>query len=158
SHSHRAPGRRHRRWRQCAQLRDDEADLRSGDGELRHHRRVDGRSAGHRGMHGGRSGIGAARVAASHFSVMIRSTSQLFVAGPRVVKWGTGEELTKEELGGSEIHAHGSGAVDNEVESEDEALAQIRRYLSYLPQNIWQVPPYVKPDDKPDRREEELIN
>ena len=102
------------------------------------------------GCMGSVAGIGAARVAASHFSVMIRGTSQLFVAGPPVVKWGTGEDLNKEELGGSEIHAHVSGAVDNEVESEDEALAQIRRYLSYFPQNVWQVPPYAKPDDKPD--------
>ncbi|HLI79848.1 MAG TPA: carboxyl transferase domain-containing protein, partial [Candidatus Binataceae bacterium] len=110
------------------------------------------------GCMGSVAGIGAARVAASHFSVMVRGSSQLFVAGPPVVKWGTGEELTKEELGGAEIHAHGSGAVDNEVENEDEAFAQIRRYLSYFPQNIWQVPPYAKPDDKPDRREEELLS
>ena len=110
------------------------------------------------GCMGSVAGIGAARVAASHFSVMIRGTSQLFVAGPPVVKWGTGEDLNKEELGGSEIHAHVSGAVDNEVESEDEALAQIRRYLSYFPQNVWQVPPYAKPDDNPDRREEELLS
>jgi acetyl-CoA carboxylase carboxyltransferase component len=110
------------------------------------------------GCMGSVAGIGAARVAASHFSVMIRGTSQLFVAGPPVVKWGTGEELTKEELGGSEIHAHVSGSVDNEVESEDEALAQIRRYLSYFPQNVWEVPPYAKPEDQPDRREEELLS
>src|SRR5262249_10666171 len=82
------------------------------------------------GCMGSVAGIGAARVAASHFSVMVRGTSQLFVAGPPVVKWGTGEELTKEELGGSEIHAHISGAVDNEVENEDEAFAHIPRYLS----------------------------
>ena len=110
------------------------------------------------GCMGSVAGIGAARVAASHFSVMVRGTSQLFVAGPPVVKWGVGEELTKEELGGSEIHAHMSGAVDNEVESEDDAFAQIRRFLSYLPQNIWQVPPHKKTDDQPDRREEELLS
>src|SRR5208282_3122543 len=110
------------------------------------------------GCMGSVAGIGAARVAASHFSVMVRGTSQLFVAGPPLVKWGTGEELTKEQLGGSEIHAHVSGSVDNEVESEDEAFAHMRRYLSYFPQSVWQVPPYVKPDDKPDRREEELLS
>ena len=110
------------------------------------------------GCMGSVAGIGAARVAASHFSVMVRGTSQLFVAGPPVVKWGTGEDLTKEELGGSEIHAHGSGAVDNEVENEEEAFAQIKRYLSYFPQNIWQVPPHQKSDDRPDRREEELLS
>ena len=110
------------------------------------------------GCMGSVAGIGAARVAASHFSVMIRGTSQLFVAGPPVVKWGVGEDLTKEELGGAEIHAHMSGAVDNEAESEDDAFAQIRRFLSYLPQSVWNVPPRVTPDDDPARREEELIS
>ncbi len=110
------------------------------------------------GCMGSVAGLGAARVAASHFSVMVRASSQLFVAGPPVVKWGTGEDLTKEELGGSDIHAHGSGAVDNEVESEDEAFEHMRRFLSFLPQSVWQVPPYRRPDDDPGRREEELIS
>jgi acetyl-CoA carboxylase carboxyltransferase component len=110
------------------------------------------------GCMGSVAGIGAARVAASHFSVMVRGSSQLFVAGPPVVKWGVGEDLTKEELGGSEIHAHQSGAVDNEAESEEDAFHQIRRFLSYLPQSVWQTPPRTTPNDDPNRREEELIS
>ncbi len=110
------------------------------------------------GCMGSVAGIGAARVAATHFNVMVRGTSQLFVAGPPVVKFGVGEDLTKEELGGSEIHAHGSGAVDNEADSEDDALRQIKRFLSYLPQNVWQVPPRVPASDDPHRREEELLS
>jgi hypothetical protein len=74
--------------------------------------------------------LGTARVAASHFSVTVRRSSQLFVAGPPVVKFGVGEDLTKEELGGSHIHAYLSGAVDNEAGSEDQAFANIRRFLS----------------------------
>src|SRR5437588_930686 len=77
------------------------------------------------------AGLGAARVAASHFSVMVRGSSQLFVAGPPVVNRAFGGEVEKEELGGSHIHAHGSGAVDNEVQSEQEAFDHIRRFLSY---------------------------
>jgi acetyl-CoA carboxylase carboxyltransferase component len=110
------------------------------------------------GCMGSVAGLGAARVAASHFSVMVRGSSQLFVAGPPVVKFGVGEELTKEELGGSEIHAHQSGAVDNEAESEEDAFAQIRRFLSYLPSSVWQAPPRITPTDDPNRREEELIS
>jgi acetyl-CoA carboxylase carboxyltransferase component len=110
------------------------------------------------GCMGSVAGLGAARVAASHFAVMVRGSSQLFVAGPPVVKWGVGENLNKEELGGSEIHAHMSGAVDNEVESEEEAFAHIRRFLSYLPQSVWAVPPRTVPTDDPNRREEELID
>ena len=103
------------------------------------------------------AGMGAARVAASHFSVMVRETSQLFVAGPPVVARAFGREVGKEELGGSAIHAHGSGAVDNEVASEDEAFAEIRRFLSYLPSSVWEAPPRVEPEDDPERREESLL-
>jgi acetyl-CoA carboxylase carboxyltransferase component len=104
------------------------------------------------------AGLGAARVVTSHFSLMVKGTSQLFVAGPPVVERGVGETVTKEELGGSHIHAHESGAVDNEVESEEEALATIRRFLSYLPSNVWQVPPRWVTDDPPSRREEALLS
>jgi len=104
------------------------------------------------------AGLGAVRVVTSHFSVMVRGSSQLFVAGPPVVERGVGEKLSKEQLGGHEIHARGSGAVDNEVETEDEAFATIRRFLSYLPANVWQVPPRQAPQDVPGRREDELIS
>lgn len=104
------------------------------------------------------AGLGAARVVTSHFSVMVKGTSQVFVAGPPVVAAGMGYEVDKEELGGSHIHAHGSGAVDNEVESEDEAFEQARRFLSYLPQNVWQMPPRGPTDDDPNRREEALLS
>jgi len=110
------------------------------------------------GCMGSVAGLGAARVAASHFAVMVRGSSQLFVAGPPLVKFGVGEDLTKEELGGSHIHAYVSGAIDNEAESEDDAFTQIRRFLSYLPQNVWQVPPRTEPEDDPNRREEELLD
>jgi acetyl-CoA carboxylase carboxyltransferase component len=104
------------------------------------------------------AGLGAVRVVTSHFSIMVRNVSQLFVAGPPVVERGVGEKVTKEELGGSQIHARGSGAVDNEVETEDEAFAQVRRFLSYLPSNVWQIPSRVPNHDDPNRSEEELIS
>jgi len=108
------------------------------------------------------AGLGAARVVASHFSIMVKGISQLFVAGPPVVERGVGEIVSKEQLGGSHIHARGSGAVDNEVDSEDEAFESIRRFLSYLPSNAWQVPPRLVPGrnlrDDPNRREQDLIS
>jgi acetyl-CoA carboxylase carboxyltransferase component len=104
------------------------------------------------------AGLGAVRVVTSHFSLMVKGTSQLFVAGPPVVERGVNEKVTKEELGGSHIHARGSGAVDNEVASETEAFASIRMFLSYLPQNVWQVPPRSIDRDDPNRREEELLS
>ncbi len=104
------------------------------------------------------AGLGAARVAASHFSVMVRGSSQLFVAGPPVVRRAFSHDVEKEELGGSHIHAHGSGAVDNEVESEEEAFEHIRCFLSYLPSSVWETPPLAEPTDDPERREPELIS
>jgi acetyl-CoA carboxylase carboxyltransferase component len=104
------------------------------------------------------AGLGAARVAASHFSVMVRGSSQLFVAGPPVVYRAFGREVPKEELGGSHIHAHGSGAVDNEVDSEQEAFEHIRRFLSYLPSSVWETPPRGEAADDAQRREEELLS
>jgi len=103
------------------------------------------------------AGLGAARVAASHFSVMVRETSQVFVAGPPVVRRALGREVTKEELGGAAIQ-RASGAVDNEAAGEDEALAQIRRFLSYLPASVWELPPRTEPADDPERREEALLS
>jgi acetyl-CoA carboxylase carboxyltransferase component len=104
------------------------------------------------------AGLGAARVAASHFSVMVRGSSQLFVAGPPVVRRAFSHDVEKEELGGSYIHAHGSGAVDNEVESEEEAFEHIRRFLSYMPSSVWETPPLAEPADDPERREPELLS
>ena len=48
--------------------------------------------------------------------------------------------------------------MDNEVETEDEAFAQIRRFLSYLPSNVWQIPRRSELRDDPHRREEELLS
>jgi len=104
------------------------------------------------------AGLGAARVVTSHFSLMVKGTSQLFVAGPPVVERGVGESVTKEQLGGSHIQSHGSGAVDNEVASEEEAFDQIRRFLSYLPSSVWQAPPRQVPNDDSTRREKELLS
>ncbi len=103
------------------------------------------------------AGLGAARLVASHFSVMVEGTSQLFVAGPPVVKFGTGEELSKEELGGAEIHRY-SGAVDVIVSTEQEAFAQMRRFLSYLPQNVFELPPVKSCSDPINRRDEMLLS
>ncbi|MDQ6773560.1 MAG: methylmalonyl-CoA carboxyltransferase [Candidatus Dormibacteraeota bacterium] len=102
------------------------------------------------------AGLGAARVVSSHFSVMVKETAQLFVAGPPVVRQGMREQVTKEELGGWEIHTRRSGAVDNVAATEAEALGQVRRFLSYLPPSVWEEPPAVPTQDPPDRAEVEL--
>jgi acetyl-CoA carboxylase carboxyltransferase component len=89
---------------------------------------------------------------------MVRGISQLFVAGPPVVRRALGTDVDKETLGGSHIHAHGSGAVDNEATSEADALQQLRCFLSYLPASVWQAPPITASEDDPERREAALLS
>ncbi len=103
------------------------------------------------------AGLGAARVVCSHFAVIIKRSAQLFVAGPPVVAAAMGESPDKEELGGARMQAR-AGAVDNVAEDEDDALGQLRRFLSYLPDNVWEAPPTATATDPADRREEELLS
>ena len=101
------------------------------------------------------AGLGAARVVASHYSIMVKGLSQLFAAGPAVVE-AIGEASDKESLGGSAIHTR-NGVVDEEVGSEQEAFARARRFLSYLPSHVGQHAPRIANDDPTDRREQSLI-
>jgi acetyl-CoA carboxylase carboxyltransferase component len=100
----------------------------------------------------------AGRAILSHFSVMVRGTSQLFAAGPPVVERALSKKVNKEELGGAHIACDMAGAIDNAADSEAGAFDLIRRFLSYMPQNVWETPPVVKTDDPPDRIEEELVS
>ncbi len=102
------------------------------------------------------AGLGAARVAASHYSIMVKGLSQIFAAGPAVVE-AIGESVAdKEALGGSEIHTR-NGVVDEEVESEAEAFARTRAFLSYLPLRVGQPAPRTAGTDPADRRDPWLI-
>ena len=80
-------------------------------------------------------GIGAAKAVLGHFSVMVRDIAQLFVAGPPVVSHAMGYDITKEDLGGWHVHCR-NGSVDNLAETEEEAMAMTRRFLSYLPSSV----------------------
>ena len=87
----------------------------------------------------------------------MRKITQLFVAGPPIVKFATGEDLSKEELGGTEL-CGSNGTIDNVVGSEQEAFLAIRKFLSFLPSHSDLLPPKSESDDSPERREEELLN
>ena len=104
-------------------------------------------------------GIGAAKAVLGHFSVMVRDVAQLFVAGPPVVQHAMGYDVSKEDLGGWHIHCR-NGSVDNPAETEEEAVALTRGFLSYLPSNVYEPPPVLPPNptDPPDRRAEELLD
>jgi acetyl-CoA carboxylase carboxyltransferase component len=101
------------------------------------------------------AGLGAARVVSSHLAVMVEGTSQVFVAGPPVVA-RLGEHVDKEQLGGTHIHGP-NGVADLVVATEEEAFAATRRFLSYLPSSVHDVPARAVPTDDPERRDPWLI-
>src|SRR5258706_1886269 len=101
------------------------------------------------------AGLGAAPLVASHYSVMVKDSSQMFVAGPPVVEWTHGK-FEKNELGGSHIHTR-NGAVDDEAASEDEAFEKTRKFLSYLPSSVHELSARVSSGDDPQRREPWLL-
>jgi acetyl-CoA carboxylase carboxyltransferase component len=101
------------------------------------------------------AGLGAARLAASHYSVMTKN-SAMFVAGPPVVA-RIGATLDKKALGGADIQTR-AGGVDHAVETEEEAFACARRFLSYLPSSVYGLPPTVRCTDDPERADARLLN
>jgi acetyl-CoA carboxylase carboxyltransferase component len=109
------------------------------------------------GAMGAVAGFPAGRLVASHFSVMTRYTSQVLIGGPALVERALGVKLSKDELGGVAVHAT-SGVVDNIAEDEHDAFRQIRRFLSYLPSNVWQSAPRLGCDDPVERMEPELLD
>jgi acetyl-CoA carboxylase carboxyltransferase component len=100
------------------------------------------------------AGLGAARLASAHYSIMTKS-SAMFVAGPPVVK-RLGQDLSKQELGGADIQTR-AGGVDDAVDTEEEAFARARRFLSYLPQSVHELPPALPCADHPERSEDSLM-
>src|SRR6266487_2859118 len=100
-------------------------------------------------------GLGAARLVMSHLAVMVSGVGQLFTAGPPVVRSGTGEDLTKEELGGAGVH-HRNGTIERFTATEDDAFGVIRGFLSYLPGSVYELAPVVHCGDPAGRRERML--
>ncbi len=105
------------------------------------------------------AGSGGLLMVSSHFSVMVKETSQVFVGGPALAREAFGQKVSKEEMGGYRVHTRRSGVVDNEAENEEDAFDQVRRFLDYLPSNIWEMPRRKKEEeDDAGRREEKLLS
>ncbi|MGO0062929.1 acyl-CoA carboxylase subunit beta [Brevibacillus fluminis] len=92
--------------------------------------------------------------AITDFVFMVEGTSQMFITGPKVIETVTGEKITAENLGGANVHASISGVAHFTSPSEPEVLAEVRRLISFLPQNNEEKPPVVAYDDLNDWREQ----
>lgn len=92
------------------------------------------------------------------FVPMVKGTSHMALGGPPLVKAAVGEEVTAEEMGGSQVHTKVSGVADLEVENDEECIDVVRTYLSYFPSSNLEKPPIVETDDPPDRYAEDLLD
>ena len=73
--------------------------------------------------------------AMTDFTLMVQDTSYMFVTGPNVVKTVTNEEVSSEELGGASTHATKSGVTHRTAVNDIECLEDVKKLISYLPQN-----------------------
>ncbi|HKV87806.1 MAG TPA: acyl-CoA carboxylase subunit beta [Candidatus Dormibacteraeota bacterium] len=90
------------------------------------------------------------------FVPMVRGTSSMSLGGARLVKAATGEEVTDHDMGGSQVHCYESGVGDNEVDNDEQCIAAVRRFLSYLPSSNGDAPPFRDTGDSRDRLVEGL--
>ena len=95
--------------------------------------------------------------ALTDFVFMVEGIGQMYITGPSVVKAVLGEDVTHEELGGAHSHASRSGVAHFAIDSEDECFKQVRRLLSFIPQNNMEEPPRQQSLDNPERRDEGLL-
>lgn len=84
--------------------------------------------------------------AMTDFTLMVENTSYMFVTGPNVVKTVTNEEVSAEELGGASTHATRSGVTHLTAANDMECISQIKKLLSYLPQNCEDTPAKLEYD------------
>jgi acetyl-CoA carboxylase carboxyltransferase component len=94
--------------------------------------------------------------AITDFIFMVKKTSYMFITGPDVVKAATFEEVTKEDLGGPEVHMEKSGVAHFLAANDEDCIEKIRKLLSYLPRNYLEDPPFVPSEDPENRLTEEL--
>jgi propionyl-CoA carboxylase beta subunit len=93
--------------------------------------------------------------ALTDFIYMVQDSSFMFVTGPNVVKTVTHEEVTSEELGGASTHSQKSGVAHFSVENDLRCINDLKKLLSYLPQNCEEESPKY-PYTAADERREEL--
>ena len=94
--------------------------------------------------------------AITDFIFMVDGTSRMFITGPQVIKPVTGEETTAEQIGGAKTHNEISGNAHFLCSDDEDALAQVRALLSYLPSNNMDAPPVYETNDDPNRMTPEL--
>jgi acetyl-CoA carboxylase carboxyltransferase component len=89
---------------------------------------------------------------------MVKDVGSMALGGPALVKAVTGQDVSEQELGGSKLHSEVSGVGDGEFASDTECIAAVKKYLSFFPSSVDELPPVRACSDPVDRREESLAD
>jgi methylmalonyl-CoA decarboxylase subunit alpha len=92
------------------------------------------------------------------FVPMVKGVSSMALGGPHLVKAAVGEDVTEQEMGGSQVHTKISGVADLEVPDDPACIEAIRSYLSFFPSSNLEKPPIREASDPIDRRCEDLYD
>ena len=94
--------------------------------------------------------------AMTDFIFMVENSSYMFVTGPDVVKTVTHEQVSHEELGGATTHTTTSGVADRAFGDDVETIAEVRRFIDFLPASNREPVPTWPSEDPIDRQEPSL--
>lgn len=92
------------------------------------------------------------------FVPMVKNVGSLALGGPALVKAVTGQDIGEQELGGSKVHSEVSGVGDGEYESDAACIEATKKYLSFFPSSVDELPPELPVTDPIERREEALLD
>ena len=96
--------------------------------------------------------------ALTDFIFMVKDSSYMFITGPEVVKSVTQEEVSMQDLGGSEVHSTRSGVAHFTGDNDMDCILKIRELMSFLPSNNMEEPPFIPTTDSANRIDEQLNN
>ena len=104
------------------------------------------------------AGVSVYSPALTDFIIMIEKQSQMVITGPKVIHDVTGESVTLEELGGTDVHSSVTGQAHFVTKDDKESIELIRYLLGFLPANHEDAPPTVECTDDPNRKTDTLTD
>ena len=89
--------------------------------------------------------------------VVMRKGAIMAVASPALASLAIGQKVEPEDLGGWKLHSEETGLIDRVAETDEEALAEIRQFLSYMPSHNAETPPVADVPAGSDEAAEEIL-
>ena len=104
------------------------------------------------------AGVSVYSPALTDFIIMVKNQSQMVITGPKIIQDVTGETVTLEELGGTDVHSRATGQAHFVTKDDKESIKLIRYLLSFLPSNHDEQPPSYPCNDDTERKNSNLTD